>query len=106
MPRQGDMSIIDSTMLTVSARATIQKRIAVFIDVVYRAACVEPRHDSVAISVLGGVAYLLREGHDVSKKVLQGSTVLRPWRRTDDTGRLKQTRLDVRLVPAGGGASE
>ena len=33
------------------------------IDVVYRAARVEPRHYSVAICILGGVAYLVREDH-------------------------------------------
>ena len=34
------------------------------IDVVYRAARVEPRHNSVAISILDGVAYLLRDHCD------------------------------------------
>jgi len=47
-----------------SGGATINKRVALEIGVVYRAARVEPSNDPVCVSILSGVAYLLREDHD------------------------------------------
>ena len=46
-----------------SGGATINKRVALEIGVVYRAARVEPRYYSVAVCILGGVADLDREDH-------------------------------------------
>jgi len=63
MPRQGEVLILEDTAMTASATAAMSYRVAVFIDVVYRAARVEPRHYSITISILSGVADLCRENH-------------------------------------------
>ena len=107
MTRQGDMSVIYDFAVPVSADATINKRVAVGIDVVYRAARVEPRSASWAASPISSgrtIAprrWLLAQAAQMMLKFsFEKNEAWAPWRRTDDTVRLKLTRRDARVVPA------
>ena len=60
----GRVPVLIYDSVNASGGATINKRVALEIGVVYRAARVEPSNDPVCVSILSGVAYLLREDHD------------------------------------------
>ena len=56
------------------------------IDVVYRAARVEPRHYSVVISILGGVADVHREHHRDEAVAFSAAGGVKPSRRCAAAG--------------------